>query len=377
MTVEEVFYGEPTGVEVEREADLLGQVEIKPWDPEAIRVSTRTFALRNILDMIRDGDVELAPDFQRNRVWKPRQKSRLIESLLLQIPLPAFYFAEDENGMFRVVDGLQRLSTVHEFVEGGFALGDLEYLDREQKKTFADLAPPLRRRLQNAQIVVHVIEPSTPNGVKYDIFKRINTGGEPLNAMEIRHCMSEARSRDFLKRCAASEAFNEATGWVLKDHVRMHDREAALRFLAFLRLGDIRRYDNFGSLEALLDMTTQAIDDRETVTDEQLQQWFEAFERAMVNARIVFGDHAFRKWTVGSDRRSPINRALLESWGVVLAGYRAQQLEPVSDQIAREARKAMTRDVDYNASISSSTGDLKRVRLRFKVPADIVQAALA
>ncbi|MFE3759491.1 DUF262 domain-containing protein [Nocardia tengchongensis] len=374
--VEEVFYGQPTGVEIEQNEDRFDQRPLAPWDPEQIRISTRTFSLRNVLDMIDDSDLELAPDFQRNRVWKGRQKSRLIESLLLQIPLPAFYFAEDRGGMFRVVDGLQRLSTVHEFVQGRLALDELEYLAAEHGKTFADLEIPLRRRLQNAQIVVHVIEPSTPNRVKYDIFKRINTGGEPLNAMEIRHCMSSARSRDLLKRCAASAVFHEATAGVLRDHIRMNDREAVLRFLAFYRLPDLQEYDSYGSLENLLDATTELLDDPRQVPDAQLESWFAAFERGMLNARTIFGDYTFRRWPTGSDRRSPINRALLESWGVVLAAYRPDQLEPARARIVAEARAAMAKNNEYIAAISASTADPKRVRIRFEVPRRILEAAV-
>ncbi|MFE2997345.1 DUF262 domain-containing protein [Nocardia sp. NPDC059246] len=375
--VEEVFYGEPTGVEIERDDHPFDGRPAAPWDPEQIRISTRTFSLRNVLDMIDDGDLELAPDFQRNRVWKGRQKSRLIESLLLQIPLPAFYFAEDRGGMFRVVDGLQRLSTVHEFVKGGFALDELEYLDGEREKTFAELDPPLRRRLHNAQIVVHVIEPSTPNRVKYDIFKRINTGGEPLNAMEIRHCMSSARSRNLLKRCASAEVFHAATGGVLRNHVRMNDREAVLRFLAFYTLPDLQEYDSYGSLENLLDATTELIDDVGQISDAHLESWFAAFERGMINARIIFGDYAFRRWPAGNDRRSPINRALLESWGVVLSAYHPDQLERARPRIVAEARAAMAKNNEYIAAISASTADPKRVRVRFEVARRIIEDAVA
>lgn len=160
---EEYFENQPTGVEAEDGGDE--QEITRPWDPDTIRVSTKQFSLRNILDLIDDGDLELAPDFQRRKVWKPGQKSRLIESILLQIPLPAFYFAEDANGMIRVVDGLQRLSTVHDFVRGGkdaFALTNLEYISTAQRKRFVDLSASLQRRINNAQIVVHVIDPTTP-----------------------------------------------------------------------------------------------------------------------------------------------------------------------------------------------------------------------
>src|SRR5438105_4069803 len=106
----------PTGVEAE---DKQEAPPLKPYDPEQIRVDPKTFSLRQILDMIDDEDLELAPDFQRLKVWTSIQKSRLIESVLLRIPLPAFYFSSDEAGALQVVDGLQRLSTIHDYVRGG------------------------------------------------------------------------------------------------------------------------------------------------------------------------------------------------------------------------------------------------------------------
>ena len=99
---EEYFESEQTGVELE---DDTNSVIEEPWNPDDIRVASQNFALRNILDMIDDGDLELTPEFQRQRVWKPPQKSRLIESILLRIPLPAFYFSEDPDGKMHVVDG--------------------------------------------------------------------------------------------------------------------------------------------------------------------------------------------------------------------------------------------------------------------------------
>jgi len=371
--VEELFAGEPTGVELE--VDEV-ESEIEPWDPEKIRVATKNFSLRHVLDMIESNDLDLAPDFQRNRVWKARQKSRLIESLMLQIPLPAFYFAEDSDGLLRTVDGLQRLSTIESFVrKEDFALQDLEYLGDEHGKVFSKLAAPLQRRLNNAQIVAHVIDPSTPSEVQYDIFKRINTGGEPLNAMEIRHCMSKARSRAFLKACTSSAKCQKATGGVLQEHIRMNDREAALRFAAFRLLGDIRTYSEYGTLERLLDQTARKLDDPTEVSDEQIEALKQEFDSAMENASLVFGDHAFRKWPIWSGRLSPINRALFESWSVALAPLSRADLARHSDEIVALTRKAMTSDYEYMNSISSSTSDPRRVKKRFEIPQAILASA--
>ncbi|MGH3833268.1 MAG: DUF262 domain-containing protein [Pseudonocardiaceae bacterium] len=290
----------------------------RPWNPEDIRVSTKNFSIRNVLDMIAGNDLELTPDFQRNLVWKNPQKSRLIESILLQIPLPAFYFAEDSEGMMRVVDGLQRLSTVNEFAGAGpsekFSLTGLEYLKNAMGKRFDELPSPWRRRIYNAQIVVHVIDPTTPARVKYNIFKRINTGGSPLNNQEIRHCMSKQRSRDFLKRCTSLPEFDRATGGKLRDHIRMNDREMVLRFCAFSILGeDTYSESRFRAMDPFLEHATELLDDKMLISDVQLNELVERFRLAMVNSYEVFGDHAFRKWPLGVESLNPINRPLFET----------------------------------------------------------------
>jgi hypothetical protein len=134
---EEYFLDEPMGVEVETDDDAVDLD--RPWRPEEIRVTTSNFSVRNVLDMIDDGELELAPGFQRNKVWSLGTRSRLIESILLKIPLPAFYFAQDNDGTMKVVDGLQRLSTVHSFArEEGFTLHGLEYLSGEEGKRFVE-----------------------------------------------------------------------------------------------------------------------------------------------------------------------------------------------------------------------------------------------
>jgi len=363
---EELSEGKPTGFEEEQiESDLEEPTAIEfPWPPEHIRVNTKTFSLRNVIDLIEQGDLELTPDFQRNRVWKNWQKSSLIESILLQIPLPAFYFAEDSEGMMRVVDGLQRLSTVADFVEDAFPLIGLEYLRDAWGKRFSELAPPWRRRIYNAQIVVHVIDPTTPTGVKYDIFRRINTGGSPLNHQEIRHCMSKQRSRDFLKHCTHLPEFDQATGGKLRDHIRMNDREMVLRFCAFYLLGE-EAYPDFHSMDHFLQHANELLDNEQETPEAKLDELSERFRLAMANAYEIFGDHAFRKWPYGAEWLSPINRPLFEIWSIVLSRYATADVVTRKNEIVRVAREWMTNDQDYIAAITSSTGDPRKVKYRF------------
>jgi uncharacterized protein DUF262 len=371
--VEDVFDGLATGVEVEGDGGADVAI-VRPWDPALIRVSTNQFSLRNILDMIDEGSLELAPDFQRGQVWKIEQKSRLVESVLLQIPLPAFYFAEDSDGAFRVVDGLQRLSTLHAFVRGngeGFRLKGLEYLE-ENDKRFTDLPVQWQRRIYNTQLVVNVIDPTTPSDVMYDIFKRINTGGTPLNAQEIRHCMSRARSRDILKAMTSMNEFNTATNG-MGSHIRMNDREMALRFAAFWLLG-MDAYTEKPAMDLFLERATELLDNPKALPDARVDELYEAFRASMFNAHLVFGEHTFRKWPEGVTGRNPINRALFETWSIALAPYDPADLERRRTAIVKVARGRMTRDIQYLDAITSSTSDRRRVEYRFQAAAQDAKA---
>lgn len=349
------------------DADALRE----PWDPGKIRVDPKTFSLKNVIDMIRDGDLELAPDFQRNQVWKARVKSLLIESILLRIPLPAFYFSGDAEGHLRVIDGQQRLSTVDDFVKGRFPLRYVEWLKELEGKRFQDLAGQWHRRIYQTQIHVNIIDPQTPDRVKFDIFKRINTGGTPLNAQEIRHCMSKQRSRDFLKRLVQTPEFVRATDDSLRDHLRMADRENALRFCAFLRPESVESYSQ--PMEAFLGAATRALDE---ASEGELDEIGRLFRRAMDNAASLFGNRAFRKWPAGqADRFNPINRPLFESWSVALANHEWSDLEPRRDAIVGELRRRLAEDRDYDRSLSFGTGDVRRVKLRFDVARVIAREA--
>ena len=365
--------------EIEPDDDDFHDID-DPWDPEDIRVSTRSFSLRNMIDMIAERGLDLAPDFQRLHVWKPVQKVQLIESVLLQIPLPAFYFAEEATGVMQVVDGVQRLSTINDFVTGdpdrggGFPLVGLEYLGDVKGNRFNDLPAVWKRRIHNTQIVAHVIEPSTPSAVMYDIFRRINTGGTPLKAQEIRHCVSKQRSRDFLKEMAATTAFDIATNGRLKDHRRMVDRELALRFVAFWCSGP-EGYLRNDSLESFLLRATRSLDDEYEIDNSALADIRTAFERGLTLAHEVFGKYAFRKWPTGLDRLAPINRGLFETWTVELARTDQAVVRENSERIIGLARQGMASDTKYIQSVSSATGDVRAVQMRFQKTHSFIELA--
>jgi Protein of unknown function DUF262 len=383
--VEEVDEEGKTGVEEEIDSDSPH----RPYNPDDIRVDPKPFSLKQILDEVAEGGIDLAPDFQRNRVWSEKQRVRLVESVLLRIPLPAFYFSADRQGRLSVVDGVQRLSTIQLFVAGEFPLTSkaLEYLKVEalkqfpgkghvDKVNFEELDPQWRRRLNQTQITANVIDPQTPEQVKFDIFKRINTGGSPLNAQEIRHSMMRERSRGFVKELTQLDAFKKVTPTQLVNHRRMADREVVLRYLSFVLLGDIGGYSGDQTMDAFLMDVAREIDDEKKISDERLNSLRCDFVRAMENALAVFGDRAFRKWPVDTTRLFPFNKALFESWAFALRKADPLSVTSKAGQIADRARAALA-DQTYVDSITVATGDVKSVRRRFEVATSIVQAALS
>lgn len=373
----------------DEESGRSGQ-EIKPWDPGKIRITTKVFSIRDVVDQISDQDIDLAPDFQRDFVWKKRQRTRLIESILLGIPLPAFYFNQSDDGTYQVVDGVQRLSTIYYFMRDQHTLdrGDLEYLDTFDGATYSTLEPAALRRFRSTQIVVHVIEPQTPEEIKYDIFGRVNTLGSPLSAQEIRHAMSKSRSRKFLKELIELAEFDAATEWkfwrkspaipggTLRDSGRMANRELALRFCAFKGY-DEEKYRAYSNLDAYLVAFTKRIDGSSTrelnLSDKALAILKADFKRAMQNTKEIMGKAAFRRWPTGQSRRGPINRALFEAQAIALADYPLKSLLPVKDQIVKSFRDAFL-DSDFARSVTVGTGDPIAVRRRLDVAKKILEA---
>jgi hypothetical protein len=212
--------------------------------------------------------------------------------------------------------------------------------------------------------------------VKFNIFKRINTTAEPLTPQEIRHALSQHRSREFLRRMARSELFHRATGGAFRDDLRMAGHELALRFVAFRLDPELRRYEAAETADEFLSASALDLDNRAAVSDAQIGELEQQFARAMTAALAVFGDHAFRKWprTRASTRRAPLNRALFDSWSTVLAEHELAALELHKEAIVQGARAAFD-NLEYVTAISVGTAQLARVRLRIDVTRRILREA--
>ena len=184
------------GIESEQEEEQISH----PFKPEKIRIRTVSPTIDQVVSRLAHNEIILTPGFQRRLdIWEPVDRSRLIESLLLRIPIPVFYVATDENEVWSVVDGLQRISTIRDYIMNEFPLMHLEYLTELDGNCYKDLSRPMQRRISETQLIVNVIEPETPQEVMFNIFQRINTGGLKLNGQEIRHALNPGPVLNYLE----------------------------------------------------------------------------------------------------------------------------------------------------------------------------------
>lgn len=345
-----------------------------PFDPSKIRVTTEPRTIDSLVRRIRHDEIDLAPEFQRRaRLWKLHRKGQLIESILLRIPLPVFYVAATEDDMWSVVDGLQRLTTINDFLSDDFKLSGLEYLNQLEGMTFSTLPRAMQRRIEETSLVLNIIQPGTPDEVMINIFRRLNTGGVPLAGQEIRNALYKGPVRAFLADLAASREFLRATDHRVSD-TRMDAQECVLRFCAFF-MDDWRGYER-GDLDAYL---SEAMKRLNALTDELRGELAQHFANAMDVAFSVFGDDAFRKRYNESEGRKPVSKALFEAWSVNIAGLDyVQQVRLIerAPKVRRLFMNLMMDDREFEVSISSSTGSVQRVRKRFEAIRAIILAAL-
>jgi hypothetical protein len=326
------------------------------------------------MERIKRKEIDLTPAFQRNSgIWTRKAQSQLIESLLIRIPLPAFYMDGSDESRWLVVDGLQRLSTLESFVlKGTLQLTGLEFLGREcNGKRFDQLPRNLQRRIQETQVTVFLIQENTPPDVKFNIFKRINTGGLPLSSQEIRNALHQGKACDLLKSLAESEEFRTATNNGIHDK-RMGDRECVLRLLAFLRTS-YRDY-KANNIDAFLNHCMIELNQ----SDADTEGLDKRFRRAMVDCYRIFSDLAFRKQKRGSPRRYPINRALFEVWSANIEALLPEDVDRLEARKIdlRERFLSLLDDPGFAAAISYGTGDPQKVRLRFSMVNEIIRDTL-
>ena len=266
-----------------------------------------------------------------------------------------------------MIDGLQRLSAVYDYVHGNFRLRGLQYLDACESRCFQELDKRYQRRIENTSFVVYILDSRCPDMVKFDVFKRINTGGVALNFQEIRNAMANSHTRKLLQCMSNGKPFLQATRGKVSD-VRMGAQELCLRFIALDRLYKPERgFVDYLELNRLLDSTVLWLNGR---TEEDGARWLQYFEGCMDKCYALFGEYAFSK----PQSRHLINRALFTSWSIAL-GRVSASLEELGDKssLALACMERYLEERAYYNAITSSTGSRRNLEIQMEVAGRILE----
>lgn len=332
------------------------------------RVQFSIFELKRRYDR---GNICLDPDFQRNEVWSTRQKSELIESVVMGIPLPLIYLAETMEGKLVIVDGRQRLTTFFRYLDNEFAINGLKIMTELNSCRFRDLENDVNKskyaaEIEDFQLVIQIIKYPTPDRVRFDIFDRVNRGGTPLNNQEMRNALYQGPATRLLNELAESEEFKAATGHSVSP-LHMKDKYIILRALSFYlwkkqllkkKNGEIVLYRS--DIEEFLGYAMEYLN---WVDEQSRVELKKMFFKVMERCYDSLGKDAFRIPT-DSGRRRPVSMTLFESLFYFVALLEEEQIElPVGTE--RHAVDEMLEDSVFLDALTYNVDSAVHVQNRF------------
>jgi len=339
-----------------------------PYDPTQADIDIREDP-QTVFELLRkynNGKLITDPDFQRNVVWELEKKSKFIESVILNFPLPPWYLNQTVEGKYIIVDGLQRTTALHEFVNDQFKLRGLQALTRLNGYNFSELKQlpgDYQTRIEDKKLYIYFIKPSVPVKVVYDIFNRINTGGTKLERQEVRNCIFSGKSTKLLKQLSEKEYFRKAIDNGVSPK-RMKDREVILRYLSF-KIFDYEKYYQ-GDLSDFVERAMKKIN---LMNDQEIELLKNDFERVMNLTFDFFGTKNFR--LPSGQNRGRINIAIFESVCYFFSASSDQFLENHKNSIQDNFIKLL-QNPEYFDAIRYSTSSKSKVITRFKLAQDIL-----
>lgn len=367
--IDEKDLREEVAIEEETESEEISGDEVKehPFCTKNIKISSASVTLDNIVKRLKYDEIDLSPDFQRHGdLWTRKKMSRLIESILLRLPLPMFYFDVSDSDKWIVIDGLQRLSTIKKFiVDKKLKLGYLEFLTDLTGKTFSDLDRGLQRLIEETQIMTYQVEAQTPKEVKYSLFNRINTGGLTLTPQEIRQALNQKGSGvRILENMIQSDPFKRVVNIRSK---RMVANELALRFIGFIEFeGDIIKGFNT-NLPEFLDKTMEKIDE---YNEEAIESYKLKLDETLIYIeQIMDKEVVFNKTLARPKNMKSLNRSLFDLWVTTVYKLTNEEKEKLfsKKELLKEKYKELLLTQEFDDSITRGTNDRKVIMKKFQL----------
>jgi hypothetical protein len=337
--------------------------------PAERRLITQPYDLtvRTIIGQIDDKSLIVNPPYQRGYVWDDARASKLIESLLMNIPIPPCYFAEEESGVLTVIDGQQRLRSVWRFAKDGFTLRGLKALPEYNNLKFSKLKERDQRVISGRTIRCIVITQESHPEIRFEVFERLNTGAMQLSDQEIRNAIFRGDFNNLIKSLAEQPRWIGALGKQKLDK-RMRDDELVVRLFAVNN--GLLEYQ--APLRTFLNNFTRSMvrfpDKRERkLSKDEMAQFTSLFENTVDKVTKVFNGHAFRVYNNNTQNwESQINRALFDAVTLVFSRLPLDVLLAHRIQIEKSLIQ-LCANPEFLTAISRSTADrgsfFKRIRM--------------
>lgn len=364
--------------ETHESPDLSGdtnerEVLTKAGDPEVCALH----------DKFKRGKLILQPDFQRQFVWDRKKSSRLIESILLSVPLPIIYLSEQPDGKEYVIDGQQRLTSLFSFIDGKFPSGDefkltgLNAYRELNKSAFKDIGEQLQDKISHYTLRSVTLLKQSSSDLKFEIFERLNTGSEPLNDQELRNCVYRGPYNRLLKELAADSDFQGLVGLKVAEK-RLRDVELVLRFSAFFHATYLKYQP------PMKRFFNQDMEKYQHLSESDAATIRGAFKNAVQINKSLFGnDRAFKRF-YGGDERNPsgrwepkkFNASLYDVLMGVFYDKDKNQVYAALDSLREAIVDLMATNRRFNDAIQLSTSSIDNVKLRFDIMRQTVEGVL-
>lgn len=328
---------------------------------EGLVTQQSDFSLKAIKEMIEENSIDIAPHYQRRDRWSAEKQSALIESFLLNVPVPPVYLSEDDYGNYSVIDGKQRLTTIYDFLNDKFQLKELARFTALNGKNFSKLPAQLQNVLKIRPFirVITLLQQSDPE-LKYEVFLRLNTGGEKLKAQEIRNVAYSGPFNDLLFDLSSNEFLRKQLKIKNKKSTpyrNMDDVEMVLRFFAIRG-----RWEHFGQKLA------QGMDGFMAENRYEYQPGFRGdFLRAITTCKDLWGDRAFQKPLNENGWREQFIAPLYDAQMIAvstLSDIEIDSLKRSPQEVVEATRTLFQQDQEFIKSVTQATSDSSQIRTR-------------
>jgi hypothetical protein len=355
-------------VEHEEELDVKNQEDERIYPMNGIKIDKGFYTLFELNRRFNASPkrVILDSDFQREDVWHPEDKAELVESVLMGLPLPIFYFSQDKYGNLIVVDGRQRLTALFSYMNDGYKLKNLKILPNVNDRKFSELSPAQRARIEDFQIQAHVIMPPTPDRIKFDIFDRVNRGGTRLNKQEMRNALYQGAATRLLKTLSESDSFKDATGKAFVREKRMKDKYILTRYITFYLYRNHVLKDEKGEVYVYKDDIDELLgfgmDALNHMGEAELQRIEKLVLDGLKKSYFYLGEDGFR--LSGGERRSPINMNVFETVMFIMQ-FLPFENESLKDQIKIKVQNLLGNE-EFRENIGNHRDSAARLKWRLE-----------